>query len=88
MTRPRERLTTVVCETCHATTTKSWDRTCGKCATARQSASGSASLPASACSPAGYPPRYGGQSISAGQLTLKVKKNPSPLSKGPRGGAR
>ncbi len=31
MTRPRERLTAVVCESCHDTTTRNWSRVCGKC---------------------------------------------------------
>jgi hypothetical protein len=34
MTRPRERLTAVVCEACRATTTKNWSRTCNRCTAA------------------------------------------------------
>ena len=32
MTRPPQRLTTVVCETCRATTTRNWSRICNRCA--------------------------------------------------------
>jgi uncharacterized paraquat-inducible protein A len=31
MTRPAQRLTAVVCEACHATTTKNWSRICNRC---------------------------------------------------------
>ena len=38
MTRPRLRLTAVLCEVCRATTTRNWSRTCIRCAAAAQSA--------------------------------------------------